>query len=132
MGAWAAALAAGLGADLAASLTIFISVSVGSLLLLRRMLVSTFKGGVRFSSGHESSAPGEGISDPVAPPPFILTGKQATVTRRITPQAIGEVSVGGSFWRAAADAEIPEGTLVVILGHDKDNDLLLHVTRSEK
>lgn len=130
-GAWAAALASGLGVNLPVALIIFTSVSVSSLLLLRHMLVATFKGRSRFSSGHENATP-EDADDPSAPPPFILTGQQATVSRRITPQTIGEVTVGGSFWRATSESEIPEGTRVVIFGHDKENDLLLHVASREK
>ena len=129
VGAWAAALAAGLGADLALALIIFIGMSDGSLLLLRRMLVATFQGRSRLASERESEAMEDAGDPDDETTPFMLTGKQATVSRTITPKTIGEVTVGGSFWRAISDADIPEGSLVVILGHDKDNELLLRVRK---
>lgn len=129
LGAWAAALASGLGADLAFALIVFIGVAVGSLLLLRRMLVATFRGRSRLASGSENEIMGDAGSPEAETVPFMLTGKQATVSRLITPKEIGEVTVGGSFWRAVSDVEIPEGALVVILGHEKDNELLLRVRK---
>ena len=121
VGAWAAALAL--------ALIIFIGMSVGSLLLLRRMLVATFQGRSRLASERESEAMEDAGDPDDETTPFMLTGKQATVSRTITPKTIGEVTVGGSFWRAISDADIPEGSLVVILGHDKDNELLLRVRK---
>lgn len=88
LGAWAASLSMALGASFTTSLLVFSVVSVGLLLLFRRLLVKTFKG----DSSSENVVP-QGMH----------TGKKATVTQIITVSNVGEVSIGGSFWRAVLD-----------------------------
>lgn len=123
LGAWAAGCIAALGGGLVPALAGFIFVSTGTLLLLRRVLVRTFKG--RSRSASEDGTGGDGS------PEFMLDGKLATVTRPITPQTVGEISVGGSFWRAVSEATLPEGATVRVLGQVKGNELLLRVVPHE-
>ncbi|MEG2140474.1 MAG: NfeD family protein [Bilophila sp.] len=115
LGAWAAGVTTALTGSLALALTSFCVVSVGSLLLLRKVLVRTFKGRSRMAA-----VPDETEST--------LTGQLATVTRPITPQNVGEITVGGSFWRAIGTVAIAEGTTVRILGSTLQDALLLRVT----
>ncbi len=130
-GAWAAGVAAFLGAGFALTLTVFIVVSVASLFFLRRLLLRSLRSPNRWpptktDTDRKSYNPPDALSSSL-----LLTGKSATVSRTIMPQTVGEVSVGGSFWRAVADMKLVEGTVVTILGHDPDDQLLLHVAPPE-
>lgn len=130
-GAWAAGLATLLGAGFAPALTVFIVVSIASLFFLRRLLLRSLRSPDRWppteaDKGRKTYNPPDDLSSSL-----LLTGKSATVSRIIMPQAVGEVSVGGSFWRAVADVKLVEGTVVTILGHDPDDQLLLRVAPPE-
>lgn len=114
LGAWAGALALVLGASVNVALGVFAVISVGSLLLLRSTLVRTF----------------QGFSRPAAERKYVSphTGKLATVTRPIERGAVGEVGLGGSFWRAVSDqAPIAQGASVIVLGNVPNEELTLRV-----
>lgn len=120
LGAWAAAVVSLFSANIAVALLVFSLVSAGSLLLLRRLLVRTFRGGKRLAS--ESVADGSHS---------IYVGKIAVVTRSITPETPGEITFGGSYWRAVAKIPIAEGTTVRVRGNVPGDDLTLHVVPEE-
>ncbi len=54
-------------------------------------------------------------------------GKNAVVTKEITPHLEGEIKFMGSFWRATADTQIGEGDSVVIEAQEQDDSLLFKV-----
>ena len=59
--------------------------------------------------------------------PNLHAGKMGTVTRPIPANGVGEISVGGSFWRAVSPEAQPEGAQVRVLGHIPDDELTLEV-----
>lgn len=111
-GAWITMAPAALGWSLKAQIIIFIVVSLVSLLLLRRYVKSVF-------SGH-ALTPRKEAAHP-------LTGQQGIVSKELRPGLVGEVSIGGSFWRAVADMPLPEGTAVRVLGTVSGDELILRV-----
>ena len=76
-----------------------------SLLLLRRWLKGVFL-------GHTVSKQDlkENLEEYV--------GQHAVVIQRIVPKAGGKVEFHGTNWEAQAEQEIPEGTVVEIIGKD--------------
>lgn len=118
VGCWAAAGGALLHFDLNWQITVFICVTILTLLVLRQRLRIIFGGK---SQSNDAAAE---LSD-IQPHP--LTGQRGTVSRSITPGKPGEVNAGGSFWRAVAADSIPSGTEIVVLGADAQNTLLLRV-----
>lgn len=121
-GCWAAALASYLGADLTVCLAVFSVASVGSLLGLRKTLLNVFAGRSRHTEPDEASE---------AARPFPYRDRRGQVTQRITGDNQGEISLGGSFWRAVAthaDQQTLEvGTWVRVIGHAPDDELVLRV-----
>lgn len=115
IGAWTAGLAALLGASLSTAIMVFCVVSVVSLLLLRRFLVRTFTGRSRMAAD---------VTDDSA---SIHTGKLCTVSRAVVPPQQGEVSLGGSYWRAESTSPLKEGDTVRVLGHVSGDELILRV-----
>lgn len=116
-GAFGAAAASAGGASLKVTLLLFIVLSLLSLAGLRRHLRAVF-------SGRVAKARVEGAHP--------MVGQRGEVTRTIRPGATGEVSLGGSFWRAEADGAIQEGTAVRVLGTAAENDLVLRVEPEEE
>lgn len=116
LGAWAAGVAALFTDNLGVQVLVFGVASVLFLLALRRTLVRTFRGRSKLSSGAAS----EGL-------PSLNAGKSATVTRPIAPGSVGEIAVGGSYWRAVASVDLPEGAPVRVIGHVPDDELTLEV-----
>lgn len=123
LGCWAAALAASLDAGFGPSLAVFSVVSVGSLLGLRRSLMHVFAGRRRETDPEEASD---------AARPFPYRDKTGQVTRTVGSDAPGEISLGGSFWRAvpaqAGEAPLEPGTWVRVVGHAAGDELLLRVS----
>lgn len=113
VGAWAAALTAALWPGLEQELAAFLVVSVLSLFLLRRRLVATFQ-------GRRTEARPNG-------PEFAYTGRQAEVTQAIPAGGEGEISLGGSFWRATSAAAVEQGATVRVLGPLPDDELVIRV-----
>lgn len=91
--------------SLNAQLIIFIIASVLSLVCLRTWLKGIFMGHVK--SRQDMT---EDIKE------FI--GERAVVVEKIAPKAGGKVELHGTNWTAEADAEIPEGTAVEVIGKD--------------
>ena len=116
LGAWAAGLTALFLHDLALEVVVFGASSVLFLFSLRRLLVRTFRGRAELSSRAASS----GL-------PNRHTGKTGTVTRPIPVNGVGEIAMGGSFWRAVSPVALVEGTPVRVLGHRPDDELTLEV-----
>lgn len=117
-GAWAAAVAAAVGLGLEIEVGVFIFVSLAALLLLRQRLLKIFKGNVSESGGDDS-------------PAFSYAGRMAEVTEAISANGVGEVSLGGSFWRATASVALPKGSMVMVEGTVPENSLLLRVKKME-
>ena len=113
VGAWAAALVAAVHPGLEGELVAFLAVSVLSLFLLRRRLVTTFQG--RRTEARQGA------------PEFAHVGRQAEVTQAIPAGGEGEIALGGSFWRATATAAVPRGATVRVLGPLPDDELLIRV-----
>lgn len=111
-GAFGAAVASAGGASIKVTLLLFIVLSLLSLAGLRRHLRAVF-------SGRAAQARTEG--------PHPMVGQRGEVTHAIRLGATGEVSLGGSFWRAVADEPIQEGTVVRVLGTAAESDLVLRV-----
>jgi membrane protein implicated in regulation of membrane protease activity len=88
-----------------AQLIMFIVSSVLSLLCLRSWLKGIFIGHVK---GRQDMT--EDLKE------FI--GERAVVVEKISPKAGGRVELHGTNWTAEADAEIPEGTAVEVIGKD--------------
>ena len=95
---------------------VFGASSIVFLLSLRRLFVRSFRGKTQVSSDAASA----GL-------PNLHVGKMGTVTRPIPVNGVGEISVGGSFWRAVSPEAQPEGAQVRILGHIPDDELTLEV-----
>mgnify|MGYP002577535487 FL=1 len=102
--------------DLAIEVVVFGASSVVFLLSLRRLFVRSFRGKTQISS----DAASVGL-------PNLHAGKMGTVTRPIPANGVGEISVGGSFWRAVSPEAQPEGAQVRVLGHIPDDELTLEV-----
>ena len=116
LGAWAAGVTALFVDDLAIEVVVFGASSVVFLLSLRRLFVRSFRGKTQISS----DAASVGL-------PNLHAGKMGTVTRPIPANGVGEISVGGSFWRAVSPEAQPEGAQVRVLGHIPDDELTLEV-----
>ena len=116
LGAWAAGVTALFVDDLAIEVVVFGASSVVFLLSLRRLFVRSFRGKTQISS----DAASVGL-------PNRHAGKMGTVTRPIPVNGVGEISVGGSFWRAVSPEAQPEGAQVRVLGHIPDDELTLEV-----
>lgn len=111
-GAWAAALASLAGSSLALDFAVFTVVSLASLVLLRTRIKSIFQGRAERSTGMETHA---------------MAGRQGTVTKAMKPGFEGEISAGGSYWRAVAATALNVGDVVRVLDASPDNALLLRV-----
>ena len=122
VGAWASALAALLGMDLAWQIITFICISLLTLLFLRRRLRAVFGGRARNVASESCNGHDE---EHCAPHP--LTGRQGILSKPLRPGEVGEVSIDGSFWRAVAHEKIAEGSPVRILGAEPDDALVLRV-----
>ncbi len=108
---WLAALA---GADAAWQVGAATATAVVTLPLLRSTLRRVFYG--RAARGADA-----GPESPV-------TGQQGVITRAAGPDGEGQVRVGGSFWRCAADLPLEEGRMVRVEGAAPGDAMLLRVT----
>jgi inner membrane protein len=86
-------------------LALFVASSVVSLVLARSWLKDLFTGYIS-----SKRAPDTNLVD--------FVGKQVVVIEKITPKRPGKVELHGTPWLAAADAEIPEGSVVEVTGKD--------------
>ncbi len=112
-GALCAALTSWLGFDILWQLGVFSASSIVFLLLLRSKLKTTFTG--KKENKNIETHP--------------LLGEQGKVSIKIEPNVIGEVSVGGSFWKAVSGELLEENTLVKVIGTLEENALVLKVER---
>jgi membrane protein implicated in regulation of membrane protease activity len=94
-------------------IAVFLVSSLILLFTLRKLFMRTFGG--RFKDGADKELADRAV------------GRQALVTAAITPAAPGEIKFRGSFWRAAAEVEIPQGATVVIEGPASDDGLTFRV-----
>lgn len=90
---------------LSLQLLIFTGASVVSLLALRRWLKAIFMGHISSNQNNRQD-----LSE--------FVGQKAVTTTIITPKAGGRVELHGTGWKAQADQEIAEGTVVEIIGKD--------------
>ena len=111
-GAWAAAVAAGLGYGPDWQMGTFIVASILSLVLLRKHARTLFSG--RAKNGMDEGA-------------HPMTGRSGVVSKIITPLELGEVNIGGSFWRATAVRPVECGEQVRVLSALPDDALTLFV-----
>lgn len=102
LGCWFAALVAWIfpSTSLAFQIGVFLAFSLITLFTLRKMCMRTF-------FGKDADKPENGFDEDVA-------GRTALVTKSIAPALPGEIKFKGSFWRAEADTDIPEGASVRI------------------
>ena len=54
-------------------------------------------------------------------------GKQAVVTKALSPGVTGEIKMAGSFWRATSESHISEGQSVVVDNHEPGSALTFKV-----
>ncbi|NMC48523.1 MAG: NfeD family protein [Desulfovibrio sp.] len=92
---------------------VFLVTSLVMLFTLRKLFMRTFGGRLKEGADKE-------LADRAM-------GRQALVTGAISPAAPGEIKFRGSFWRAVADVDIPEGATVVIEGPASDDGLTFRV-----
>ena len=97
--------------NLTTQVVIFIVSSLTLLFSLRRYGLETFKGK---SKG--------GIDDE-----FSQVGQKAQVTKAIPIDGLGEIQLGGTFWRATAEVLIEQDQLVIVTGVDPGNGLIMQV-----
>lgn len=111
-----------LAASLAAWLTnvtmqwqigIFVVVTIGSLVLFRKMARKIFRGNQE--GGNEDDYTNERL------------GKSVVVTEPVAPHRPGKVKMEGSFWIAVSDQKMVEGDVGLVVGVDADNPLILHI-----
>lgn len=114
IGAWITALITAVyPIGLTAQLFVFLVTSIVTLIVLRKRFEVLFKG---FSKGKEN--PALDLDD--------MTGKKATVTKKIDPPKGGTVEIHGTHWNAESSEIIEEGTTVII---ERKKDLTLTVRR---
>ena len=118
LGAWAAALAALAGLDFSGQLVVFMAVALLSLAVLRKRLRRVFGGRAK---------DGDVPHDDEGPAPHPLTGTRGLVSKALQSGFEGEVSAGGSFWRAVSTTPLEKGAPVVVLGAQPGNGLVLCV-----
>ena len=118
-GAWAAALVAAVHPGPEQELAAFLLLSLASLLFLRRRLVTVFRGNKADASATASGSGGA--------PEFVHTGAFAEVTKDIPAGGIGEIELGGSFWRASSSMAAPAGSRVRVKGPSPADMLVLEV-----
>ncbi len=118
IGAFGAALAALIRPSIPLELAAFAFVSVASLFILRSRLLKTFRGAKADNTRN-------GVRFPHA-------GRLAEATTDIQPGAEGEISLGGSFWRAKSDVVVRKGEMVRVLYPDRDDELLLMVRHAAR
>lgn len=117
IGAWAAGLTAVFWPGLEREIVVCLVVAIASLLFLRQRLVSVFQG--RSTNARDSARSGA--------PEFPHIGRQAQVTRAIPAGGEGEISLGGSYWRATSPVAVAEGGTVRVLQPVDNDELLLMV-----
>ncbi len=115
IGAWGAAVVAHLYPGTTQELITFVALTLLSLFLLRSKMKNIFQG---FQSGQQKN--------PVTQN-FEYLGKTVRVTKAIAPHQEGEVSVGGSYWRATSSVTLAQESLAVIESQDSQDKLLLVV-----
>lgn len=123
VGAWAAALAALAACGVGVQLVAFMLVSLGALVFFRRRLRAVF--------GGHSSRTGAAGAQGEAPPAHPLAGQTGVVTRAARPGQVGEISAGGSFWRAESEVALSCGSAVRVLGARPGDTLILRVAPAD-
>ncbi|MBO4316696.1 MAG: NfeD family protein [Mailhella sp.] len=113
IGAFGAAVTALIHPSILGELAAFAAVSAASLFILRSRLLKTFRGSKSDNTRNGARFP--------------YSGRLAEVTADILPGAEGEISLGGSFWRAKCDSTVHAGEKVRVLYPDRDDELLLIV-----
>lgn len=118
-GALGASASSALGFTLSSQFVVFITVSLVSLVLLRRKLARIFSGRM---SGESRQSEGESSA-----PSHPLLGQIGKVTQPIALDKPGEVNIQGSFWRAVSEEYLAQGLNVRVVGVANDDSLLLKV-----
>lgn len=97
----------------ATQVLIFVVSSLVLLFSLRKFSIRIFRGDVQSRIDDNYVAAG--------------IGKNAVVTRKITPELPGEIKFMGSFWRASSKMSIEAGETVVIQGKASEGGLTFMV-----
>lgn len=92
---------------------VFLAVSIGTLALLRKISIKTFR-------GKENNDVDDDYHNSIV-------GKTAVVTKDIVPPSVGEVKYSGSFWPAVADTALQAGQTVEITARTNEDSLTLKV-----
>lgn len=117
IGAWAAACAALLSSAVNIQAAVFIVVSLLTLIVLRSKVRGIFSGRDRNPDVDTST----GAAHP-------LVGRRGIVSRALVLGKVGEINIGGSFWRAQSDVALEEGRSVTVQGALPSDGLVLLVT----
>lgn len=118
VGAFAASAVTAAYDSVTVGLATFSVVSLGTVFFLRSRVMRAVQGWTK--------KPGSYVEQGT---PASQQGRSGHVTQAIEPGVIGEVSLGGSFWRAEADESLAVGTPVEVTGAHPDDELLLRVRR---
>lgn len=111
IGAWAAALMTMIFPGIEQEIITFIVVAIATLLILRKKMLEIF----------------QGKRSKVSLINFPHIGRQAEVTKDISSKCEGEISVGGSYWRATSNTLISTGSMVTVISCVENDELLLVV-----
>lgn len=119
----------GVGALAAAGVSVwYASVPVGLATFCVVSLVSVvfFRSRVMRAVQGRSKPPGNFVEQGT---PATQVGRNGVVTQVLGPGRVGEVELGGSFWRAEAEEVLEVGTPVEVYATDVRDELLLKVHR---
>jgi membrane protein implicated in regulation of membrane protease activity len=117
MGAWGAAIVSLYTPVLEIQVICFITASMVALITLRNRYRSLFSGKSRMPSGQTEHP---------------MTGRTGIVIKDILPNATGEISCGGSYWKAVSDGDIPAWSHVKVIGAQADDGIVLRVALMDK
>jgi membrane protein implicated in regulation of membrane protease activity len=101
------------GMPLQTQIIVFVVVSIGSLVLFRKMACSIFRG--KQGSDNEDDYSNERI------------GKTVVVTEPVVPHRQGKVKLDGSFWIAESDSAMDIGDVGIVESVDAENSLVVKI-----
>jgi membrane protein implicated in regulation of membrane protease activity len=117
IGAWGAAIVSLYAPMLEIQVICFITTSLGALITLRSRYRALFSG--------KSRMPSRQTEHP-------MTGRTGIAIKDILPNATGEISCGGSYWKAVSDDDIPAWSHVKVIGAMADDGIVLRVALMDK
>ena len=119
VGAFAASGVTAVYDNVTYGLATFSVVSIVAVVFLRSRVMKAMQGWTKKASTYVEQGT-----------PATQVGRSGVVSQAIEPGGIGEISLGGSFWRAEADESLPVGTPVEVYSAHPSDELLLRVRRA--